>query len=111
MGQALDEDMVAMFISKLLDSPLRALRYKAERLIDPTKTSMERIDVFDELRMFVQEGHDSQAINLLNWLKPTNIEFPQPTVYATQISFELRYSATCLEAASTKDERQDCVGV
>lgn len=51
-GKALDDDMVSLWISKLLDNPLQALKYKAERLIDP-KSKTQRIDVLDELKLFM----------------------------------------------------------
>ena len=51
------------------------------------------------------DAHDTQAINTLIWLNPTNVEFPQPTVYATEISAELLISEECLER-SYLDEAQ-----
>ena len=51
------------------------------------------------MKMFVYDGHDSQAVTLLRWLQATNIDYPEPTVYATQISFELLYSEDCIDEA------------
>ena len=52
----------------------------------------ENIDVLDQMKVMMYDGHDTQAVNILKWLYPTNLTYPQPTVYATQISAELLYS-------------------
>ena len=60
----------------------------------------EPIAPFEQMRIFVYDGHDTQAVNVLSWLKPANVPIPSMTDFAIQISFELFSSATCLEGSS-----------
>ena len=56
----------------------------------------DQIPAFDKIKLFAYDGHDTQAVNMLKWLNPTNIDWPTFTEFASQISFELLYSEKCL---------------
>ena len=49
----------------------------------------EPIAQLDQMRLFVYDGHGTQTISMLSWLRPVNLTIPAMTEYATQISFEL----------------------
>ena len=68
----------------------------------------EPIAPLEQMRVFVYDGHDTQAVNVLSWLKPAHIAIPSMTEFATQISFELFSSEACLEGSSPS---QDCFSV
>ena len=86
-------DHLDLLVSKLLDRPMQLLDYKIGRLVGEIE---EPIAVFENMKLMMYDGHDEQAVAYLQWLHPTNIEYPQPTVYATEISIELHYSSLCL---------------
>ena len=68
----------------------------------------EPIAQLDQLRLFVYDGHGTQTISMLSWLRPVNLTIPAMTEYATQISFELFSSDTCFGGDSPS---QDCFSV
>ena len=90
---SMKSDEMKIFCSKLVDRPLQLLDYKVGRLVGEIT---ESIDVFEQMKVMIYDGHDSMAVPYLKWLHPTNIEYPQPTTYATEISIELHYSPKCI---------------
>ena len=68
------------------------MQYKVDRML----AQKDPISAFDEVKLFAYDGHDTQAVNMLKWLNPSNIEWPAFTEYASQIAFELLYSDVCL---------------
>ena len=90
---SLKSDIIKMACSKLVDRPLQLLDYKVGRLVGEIT---ESIDVFEQMKVMMYDGHDENAVPYLKWLHPTNIEYPQPTEYATEISIELHYSPKCI---------------
>ena len=75
--------------------------------------SVKRIEAYEQMKLMMYDGHDTQAVNMLSWLHPTNIEYPQATVYATQVSAELYYSQSCLELGDMtyEQKRAECFSV
>lgn len=73
-------ELTSIYLSKIMDTPLAILNYKVRRMMSQDEAP---ISVLDELKLFMYDGHDTQAILLLSWLNPTNFELPHPTVYAS----------------------------
>ena len=99
-----DEDRT-LYVTKIVERPLKVMQYKVERMLGQA----DRVPALDQIKLFVYDGHDTQAVNLLKWLNPSNIEYPAFTEYASQISFELLFSEECLESVETAGE--DCFSV
>ena len=55
------------------------IEYKVQSMLG----SVKRIDAYEQMKLMMYDGHDTQAVNMLSWLHPTNLEYPQATVYAT----------------------------
>ena len=100
LGESLQGQDLNLYMTKLVQAPMSILRYKVDRKLN----KVDPISVYDELKMFTYDSHDTQAVNLLRWLNASNVEYPQPTVYATQISFELLYSDSCLQGDEASEE-------
>ena len=91
---SLEWNELSWLCSKLMDRPFQAIDYKVKRLIGEIT---EPVEVYEQMKLMIYDGHDSQAVPYLHWLRPTNIEYPQPTLYATEISTEVYFSPECLE--------------
>ena len=65
---------------KVTRDPLDVLQYKVDRMLGRVA---EPIPAYDKLKLFIYDGHDTQAVLMLKWLAATNLEYPQPTDYAT----------------------------
>ena len=100
LGESIQGEDRKIYMSKLMEVPMSILKYKVERMLG----RVSALPVYDQLKMFTYDGHDTQAIILLSWLNASNLEYPQPTVYATQISFELIYSDACLQEEEANEE-------
>lgn len=81
------------------------IHYKVKSMLGHTTTS---ISSFDQIKMFIYDGHDTQAVSLLRWLNVTNFEYPLPTKFASQISFELFSSSECL---LSENPSEDCFAI
>ena len=68
------------------------MRYKVDRKLGRT----DPIPAFDNLKLFIHDAHDTSMLLFLRWIQATNLVYPQPTKYASQISLELFYSEKCL---------------
>ena len=49
--------------------PFAVLDYKVNQLLGNVKSP---IDVFDRMKLFIYEGHDTNLVNMLLFLAPTN---------------------------------------
>ena len=49
--------------------PLAILDYKVNRLLGKVKSP---ISVFDRMKLFIYEGHDTNLVNMILFLNPTN---------------------------------------
>ena len=92
LGESLRGEDRNLYMTKLLEAPMSVLKYKVERMLG----KVDPMPIYDHLKMFTYDSHDTQAVILLRWLNASNLEYPQPTVYGTQISFELLYSDSCI---------------
>jgi len=48
-----DEDR-ALYISKLIEKPIRVMQYKVDRML----AKRDPIPAFDEIKLFIYDGHD-----------------------------------------------------
>ena len=92
LGESLKGEDLNLYMTKLTQHPLSILSYKVDRMLGRVQSH----PASDQVKMFTYDGHDTQAVNLLRWLDASNLDYPHPTVYATQVSFELLYSDECL---------------
>ena len=106
LGILQGEDL-ALYVSKLFDRPFGVLDYKVGRILGEIK---KPVQVLENMKVMMYDGHDTQCVNILNWLHPTNLEYPKPTQFATEISIELQYSDICLKQTSGASKR-DCIKV
>ena len=100
-GEALQSQEIDLYMTKLIQDPISVMQYKVDKLLGYNE---EDYSVYDQLKMVIYDGHDFQAVMLLKWLDASNLEYPHPTEYATQISFELLYSSECLSSATASEE-------
>ena len=63
---------IALFVSKMWHRPLQVIDYKVQSLLGTTKS----LDALDQMKLMIYDAHDTQAVNTLIWLQPTNLEFP-----------------------------------
>lgn len=73
MGEALQGQHLDLYMTKLLDAPLRVMKYKVDSLLG---RDTSQIPVLNQLKMFTYDSHDTQAVILLRWLNASNIEYP-----------------------------------
>ena len=99
LGFAFTEPLRTLSASKILRKPLAILDYKVKRKLGTTG----ELSNLDQQRLFMYVAHDTQELNVLWWLKPSNREIPEPTEFASMISFELFSSAECLAAAPSTE--------
>ena len=59
--------------------------------------------MFNELKLFVHDGHDTQISNIIKFFNSTNVSHLEPSYYGAQFAIELLYSETCLEETSSED--------
>ena len=70
--------------------------------------SAEKSSLTSPLNYIIYSAHDDQIINMLNFL---GVDFDW-VPYAATVTFELKYSARCLEAAKNDGiASEDCFGV
>lgn len=100
LGKWLDDDLLALYGSWILDRPLAALYYKVDKLLGHVESPNND---FDKLKLFMHEGHDTQLKILTKFLKPSNLDNIQ-TYYATQLVFELLYSEECIRSTEKSDK-------
>ena len=103
-GSFLDDDLLALYGSNILDRPLAVLNYKVNKLLGQVESPN---DEFDKLKLFMHEGHDSQLKILTKFLKPSNLDNLH-TYYASQLVFELLYSEECIKS---KEKSEKCFAV
>ena len=58
---------------------MRILQYKVERILGLA----EPISSYDELKMFIYDGHDANIIPLLGWLNASNVATLQEVEFAS----------------------------
>ena len=71
LGSMKYED-IALFVSKIWHRPLLVIDYKVRSLLGTTKP----IGAFDQMKLMMFDAHDTQAVNSLTWLQPTNVSIP-----------------------------------
>ena len=71
--EALKGEDLNLYMSKLTEPPLKILRYKVDRMLGKIA---EPIPAYDKLKMFTYDGHDTQAVLLLQWLAASNLSYP-----------------------------------
>ena len=56
-----------------MDRPFTVIDYKAGRL---TGSIPQPIEVLEQMKLMMYDAHDLQAVQLLHWLRPTNLAYP-----------------------------------
>ena len=72
--------------SRLLRKPLSRMQNAIDKALGKS------ISAKDALKFMIYSAHDTQVVNMMNFLKK-DYEF---TPYASTVVFELKYSAKCL---------------
>ena len=80
--------------------PFAILDYKVNSLLGKVKSP---ISVFDRMKLFIYEGHDTNLVNFLLFLGPTN-RGDLHSYLATQIITELHYSEECLQSEEAGEQ-------
>ena len=70
LGYSLLGEDLHFYMTYVFDNPLSVLKYKAERLIKPDS---QEVETYERMKLSMLVAHDTQAINLLKWLSPTNL--------------------------------------
>ena len=79
IGEGWNDQDLALFMTKLVQVPMTILTYKVDRLLG----RVNEISMFEELKVFIYDGHDAETVPLLRWLNASNLDYPHPTVYAS----------------------------
>ena len=91
-NETLQGEDLDLFCTKMLRDPLDLMRYKVDRKLGKTGP----IAAYDQLKLFIHDAHDTTMLLFLRWLQASNLTYPQPTRYGSQVGFELFYSEKCL---------------
>jgi hypothetical protein len=87
-------------ITKMFDKPLQAMAARMNEIIKGNEANR------DSMRYMIYSFHDTQIINILEWLDLLD-EFYLDAPYASTIYFELRYDSECI----AKNPSTDCFTV
>ena len=64
------------------------------------ESEIEISDAEKDLKFMIYSAHDTQVVNMMNFLKKDYYWTP----YASQVIYELKYSASCLAASEDGEE-------
>ena len=108
-NESLQGEDLDLFCTKMMRHPLQVMRYKVDRMLG----KVESVPAFDQLKIFIHDAHDTSMLLLLRWLQASNLTYPQPTRYGSQVVFELFYSQQCLsqEDKTVEELEDECFSV
>ena len=89
------------------DPLLKMMTYKVDNMLGRVESN----PVYDQLKLYIHDMHDTTMLIMLAWLNASNLIRPQPTRYASQISYELLYSEKCLAARDEIENPEECFSV
>lgn len=95
-----DDKARKIFMSRHFRKPIQYLKDKVQAVI-------EGKDSPDSLKYVLHSSHDTQLINVLDWLAPSG-HFVTDQPYASTVFFELHYDSDCL---STGKKDHSCFTV
>lgn len=97
LGKRETKDSTDLEISRILRKPISVMK-------DKVAANLGQQDDSSELKFMIYSAHDDQVTNMLNFLAVDYFWVP----YASTVTFELKYSASCLESESPSE---NCFGV
>lgn len=65
--------------------------------MDRVLGKVELVPVYEQLKLFMHEGHDTNLLPLMQWLNPTNFEHPTLAIFASELAIDLTLHEECLE--------------
>lgn len=81
--------------SRVMRKPLVSMQNRVNELLG--------LDfVATPLRYAIYSGHDDQISNMMEWLHPNNVAMDY-VLYASQVVFELKFDATCIQTTATEE--------
>lgn len=80
----------ALYGTKFFRKPLQTMKDRVQDIIANKDTS-------NSLRYIIYSAHDTQIINILDWLAPVGHEYIDAT-YGSTVYFEVHYDTDCLAA-------------
>ena len=98
-------DSLSLEMSRIMRKPIREMRGKVSTMLgDMATVDAAEIYTASDLKYMIYSAHDDQVNNMLAWLRVNYFWIP----FASQVTFELKYSASCLASDSANE---DCFGV
>ena len=55
------------------------------------------------MKLYIIDGYDTLFIAILEWLNATNIDYPEFSVFASNLAIELLYSSECMASEPSED--------
>ena len=97
LSEDYNKDATDLMASRMLRKPLSSMQNAIDKVLG------KFIPTNDALKFVIYSAHDTQVVNMMNFLKK-DYDF---TPYASTVVFEVKYSANCL----AKGGQDECFGV